>query len=119
METIVRKKSSDFHSPVLDVIQQRRSRRAYDTRAVAPEVINSLFEAARWAPSSVNEQPWTYVYATSEQQELWWKIFETLNESNRIWVKDAPLLIASLARTNFTRNDKPNLSARYDLGGAN
>lgn len=112
-------KSSDIQSPVLDVIQQRRSRRAYSDRAVEPDKINSLFEAARWAPSSVNEQPWLYLYATKDQEELWTKIFESLNEGNKIWAKNAPLLIVSLVRKNFIRNDHPNTSARYDLGGAN
>jgi nitroreductase len=115
----VRKKSSEFHPSVLDVIRHRRSRRAYDTKLVPQEDIDSLFEAARWAPSSVNEQPWLYIYATSDQKELWHLIFDSLNEGNKIWVRDVPLLIASFARTNFSRNDKPNGAARYDLGGAN
>jgi nitroreductase len=119
METTVRKKSSEFHSPVLDVIKNRRSRRSYDKRPVEPEVINSLFEAARWAPSSVNEQPWLYIYASNDQADLWEKIFTSLNAANQVWVKDVPLLIASFAKTNFSRNDKPNGSARYDLGAAN
>src|SRR5688572_22677803 len=112
-------KSADFESPVLEAIQQRRSRRAYADKAVEMEKIHSLFEAARWAPSSVNEQPWLYLYATKEQTDLWQKIFESLNEGNKIWAKNAPLLIVSLVRKNFIRNDHPNTSARYDLGGAN
>lgn len=97
----------------------RRSRRAYSDQLVSKENIQSLFEAARWAPSSVNEQPWLYLYATRDQSALWNKIFEALNDSNKIWAQHAPLLIVSLARRNFTRNDRPNLSARYDLGAAN
>jgi nitroreductase len=112
-------KSADFESPVLDAIQQRRSRRAYSDKAVEMEKIHSLFEAARWAPSSVNEQPWLYLYATKNQTELWQKIFESLNDGNKVWAKHAPLLIVSLVRKNFIRNDHPNTSARYDLGGAN
>lgn len=112
-------KSSEFESPVLEVIQNRKSRRAYADRPVEPEKIASLFEAARWAPSSVNEQPWIYVYATKDQSHLYNLIFETLNDSNKIWVKNAPLLIASFVRKNFTRNDRPNGAARYDLGAAN
>jgi nitroreductase len=112
-------KSADFESPVLDAIQQRRSRRAYSDKAVEMEKIHSLFEAARWAPSSVNEQPWLYLYATKDQTELWQKIFESLNDGNKVWAKHAPLLIVSLVRKNFIRNDHPNTSARYDLGGAN
>ena len=112
-------KSADFESPVLDAIQQRRSRRAYSDKPVEKEKIHSLFEAARWAPSSVNEQPWLYLYATKDQTELWQKIFESLNDGNKVWAKHAPLLIVSLVRKNFIRNDHPNTSARYDLGGAN
>lgn len=114
-----RQKSAEFESPVLEVIQQRRSRRAYEGKPVEQEKINSLFEAARWAPSSVNEQPWIYLYATKDQTDLYNKIFESLNESNQIWAKHAPLLVVSLIRTTYSRNDMPNLSARYDLGAAN
>jgi nitroreductase len=117
--TLDMQKSAHFESPILEAIQLRRSRRAYSDKPVEPEKIQSLFEAARWAPSSVNEQPWIYIYATKDQTELWGKIFEALNDSNKVWVKNAPLLIASLVRKNFIRNDRPNLSARYDLGGAN
>jgi nitroreductase len=86
---------------------------------VEQEKIRSLFEAARWAPSSLNEQPWFYVYATSDQQTLWNKIFEAVNAGNKVWARHAPLLIVSLARKNFIRFDSPNPSARYDLGAAN
>lgn len=113
------RKSSEFESPVLDVIKIRRSRRAYSDRPVEPEKIQSLFEAARWAPSSVNEQPWLYVYATKDQPELWGKIFDALNEGNKIWARNAPLLVLSLARKYFIRNNMPNTAARYDLGAAN
>jgi nitroreductase len=112
------KKSTEVHSPVLEVIQNRRSRRAYTTQPVEEVKIQSLFEAARWAPSSVNEQPWLYIYAT-KGQELYEKIYSALNESNRVWVQNAPLLIASLVRNKFIRNERPNGSARYDLGAAN
>jgi nitroreductase len=112
-------KSAAFESPILEVIQLRKSSRAYADRPVEQEKIDSLFEAARWAPSSVNEQPWLYLYATKDQQPLWSKIFETLTPGNQVWAGHAPLLILSLARKNFLRNEMPNLSARYDLGGAN
>jgi nitroreductase len=114
-----KQKSAAFESPVLEVIQQRRSRRAFAERPVEQDRINSLFEAARWAPSSVNEQPWIYLYATKDQTDLYNEIFESLNESNKIWAKHAPLLIVSLIRKTFSRNEMPNLSARYDLGAAN
>jgi nitroreductase len=117
--TVTFQKSADFESPILEAIQLRRSRRAYDDKPVEAEKINSLFEAARWAPSSVNEQPWIYLYATKDQPELYHKIFDALNDANKVWAQHAPLLIVSLARKNFIRNDMPNHSARYDLGAAN
>src|SRR5688500_14506936 len=111
-------KSTEFASPIMEVIQNRRSRRAYSDRMVEPEKIHSLFEAARWAPSSLNEQPWFYIYATRDQA-LWNKIFDAVKEGNKIWARNAPVLICSLARKNFIRFDSPNPSARYDLGAAN
>lgn len=112
-------KSTEFEFPVTNLIEQRRSRRAYSSKAVEPEKIKSLFEAARWAPSSVNEQPWFYLYATREQPELWNKIFDTLTPGNKIWAKDAPLLIVAMYRKNFTHIDRPNSAAKFDLGAAN
>lgn len=112
-------KSADFGSPVLEVIKKRRSRRAYADKMVELEKIHSLFEAARWAPSSLNEQPWFYIYATKDQDVLWNNVFDALKEGNKIWARKAPLLIVSLARKNFIRFNSPNPSARYDLGAAN
>jgi nitroreductase len=60
-----------------------------------------------------------YIYATRDQDELWSKLFSCLNESNRVWAKDAPLLILSLARRHFTKYTGTNAHAMYDLGGAN
>jgi nitroreductase len=112
-------KSAEIEHPLLEVIHQRRSLRAYENRSIEPEKIQALFEAARWAPSSSNEQPWVYIYATKDQPELWNKLFETLMDGNKIWAARAPLLILSLIRKNFVKNDKPNGSAKYDLGAAN
>ncbi|HCM77033.1 MAG TPA: nitroreductase [Cytophagales bacterium] len=111
--------SSKIDHPVTDLIQQRRSSRAYAHEHIEQEKINSLFEAARWAPSSMNEQPWTYIYATKSQSEMWNKLFDALNEGNQIWAKDAPLLVLSLARKKFQRNDRTNHTALYDMGAAN
>lgn len=112
-------KSQKTEYPVADLIQHRKSVRAFDSRPVELEKIKSLFEATRWAPSSTNEQPWLFVYATHENQKLWDSMLETLNEGNKIWAKEAPLLILSLARKRFTRFDSVNTHALYDLGGAN
>jgi len=112
-------KSAQVEHELLDVIHKRRSKRAYLNKPIEQNTIDSLFEAARWAPSSNNEQPWVYIYATKDQTVLWNKLFETLNESNKIWAENAPLLVLSVIRKNFLRNDQPNHSAKYDLGAAN
>jgi nitroreductase len=112
-------KSNQVEHPILDLIRNRRSSRSFSSQPIEASIINSLFEATRWAPSSTNEQPWLYIYATRDQTELWNKLFECLNPSNKIWVKDAPLLILSLARKNFSRYPGANAHAMYDLGGAN
>lgn len=112
-------KSNQVEHPILDLIKNRRSSRSFSDHPIEPAVINSLFEATRWAPSSTNEQPWLYIYATRDQTELWHKLFECLNAGNKIWAKDAPLLILSLARKNFSRYPGANAHAMYDLGGAN
>lgn len=112
-------KSNQIEYPVAELIEQRRSRRAYSTNPIEHAKVKSLFEAARWAPSSMNEQPWSYVYATRDQPDLWNKLLELLNESNRVWAINAPLLILSMARKTHIRNGANNALARYDTGAAN
>jgi nitroreductase len=112
-------KSNQVEHPILDLIKNRRSTRAFLNQPIEPERIYSLFEATRWAPSSTNEQPWLYIYATRDQAQLWNLLFECLNEGNKLWAKDAPLLILSLARKNFSNYPGANAHAMYDLGGAN
>jgi len=121
METVVApmQKSNQFEYPVVDLIEQRRSRRAYSSQPIEQEKIQSLFEAARWAPSSMNEQPWAYLYATSDQPELYNELLNVLNESNRVWASHAPLLILSMARKTHFRNGAVNVAAKYDVGAAN
>jgi Nitroreductase len=120
IEQMVMQKSTEMKAAgVMSEIKNRRSGRAYASTPIKANDVQSLFEAARWAPSSMNEQPWTYLYATNEQPELKEKLISVLNESNRIWASHAPLLILSLYRKNLLRNDLPNGSAKYDLGGAN
>lgn len=119
METATFPTSSDVSHPVFAEIRARRSLRAYREQPVPAEAIKSLFEAARWAPSSNNEQPWVYLYATRAQPGLWDRIFDTLADGNKVWAKDAPLLVVAMVRKNFLRSGKANGSARFDLGAAN
>lgn len=110
--------SSTFDYSVIDVIKKRKSVRAFAEKAIEDEKVKSLFEAARWAPSSVNEQPWRYIYATRDQP-LWTKVFDALNETNQVWVKHAPLLVASFSLRKLSWNDHANAYSKYDLGAAN
>ena len=112
-------RSSGIEYPVAADIAARKSTRAYSNRPVDDAHIRSLFEAVRWAPSSTNEQPWMYIYATPQQQELRDKMNLALNDSNRIWSDAAPLLVLAMTRRTFFRNGTVNAHAEYDLGGAN
>lgn len=112
-------RSSEIHYPVASIISERKSTRAFAARPVEDEKILSLFEAVRWAPSSSNEQPWMYIYATSDQPELRQKMIEPLASGNQIWASQAPLIVFSMARKKFLRNGNENKYAQYDLGGAN
>lgn len=116
---IAKQKSTEVEFEISDLIRNRRSIRAFADRPVEMGKLNSLFEATRWAPSSINEQPWIYLYATKDQPELWNTFFDVLNDGNKAWVKDAPVLIFSIARRNFSRFNTPNAYALYDLGAAN
>jgi len=103
--------------PIDPLIGNRWSPRAFDPRPVEPELLCSLFEAARWAPSSFNDQPWFFLVATRDNPEWHECLGSFLNEGND-WARRAPVLIASAHRTVLTRNGKQNRVAARDLGAA-
>jgi glutamine cyclotransferase/nitroreductase len=105
---------------VLDVIRDRWSPRAFDaSRAVTRDAQMQLFEAARWAPSSANEQPWMFIVADRfDNPEAFNALLDTLNEGNRTWAQHAPLLVATFARTQSERFASVNRHAWYDTGQA-
>jgi nitroreductase len=107
---------TDF--PVDDLIRERWSPRAFDPKPVEPDVLASLFEAARWAPSSSNEQPWAYLVATKDDAENFEKTLSVLVEFNAIWAKEAAVLAIVVASLNFHHNGSPNRNAFYDTGAA-
>jgi nitroreductase len=102
--------------PVLEIIASRWSPYAFEDRPVSDEDLRSLFEAARWAPSSYNEQPWHYIIAKKEDKEEFKTMLSCLVEGNQIWAKNAPVLILGITQLNFVRNNKPNRAAIHDLG---
>src|ERR1700736_3150363 len=99
-----------------EVIRHRWSPRAFAEKAIPPEVLRSLFEAARWAPSSNNEQPWAYLVATKDDAENYAKTLGVLVEFNANWAKNAPVLALAVAKLTFAKNNAPNRNAPYDLG---
>lgn len=102
--------------PILELHQERWSPYAFAARDVSDEDLRSLFEAARWAPSSYNEQPWSYVVATRRDPELHAQLLSCLVEGNQVWARHAPVLGLGITRTDFVRNGKPNAAAEHDLG---
>ena len=78
--------------------------------------LRSLFEAARWAASSYNEQPWSYIVATKANTAEFERLLSCLVEGNQAWAKAAPVLALGCTSLNFVRNGKPNAAAIHDLG---
>jgi len=100
------------------LIAGRWSPRAFADRPVAPEKLRAVFEAARWAPSSFNEQPWRFLVATRDEPEWRERLLGYLTPGNADWARRAPVLVASAYKTHFTQNQKPNRMALRDLGAA-
>lgn len=103
-----------------DIIEARWSPRAFDIeKPISPETLTALMEAARWAPSCFNDQPWRFIVCNKAGDESHWqRAFSCINEKNQLWAKNAPLLILSVAMENFNHNGKPNRFAEYDTGAA-
>jgi len=88
---------------------------AFDTKPVEKDKIRSILEAARWSPSSGNEQPWRFMIGF-RKDETWEKIFETLDEGNKIWVKSVPVLLLSIGKKTRGRKSSPYPHFQYDTG---
>lgn len=99
-----------------EIIRQRWSPVAFDPRPIPAEVLGSLFEAARWAPSSYNEQPWCYCVATQAQPTEFAALLGCLMDANQVWAKQAGALVISCAQLAYQRNQKPNRHAWHDVG---
>ena len=100
------------------VIRQRWSPRSFDpNRKVGKEKIRRFIEAARWAPSSFNEQPWRFIVG-QKGDTTWDKLLDTMVEFNQRWAQHADVLVLSLGKKTLTKNGKPNGTYRYDVGGS-
>ncbi len=114
IESIPSKKGSDPQFLVHDLIIKRWSPRAFDPKDISDEELNRLFEAMRWAPSSMNAQPWRVLFAR-KGEEGFDKLVEALAEGNKPWAKEAPVLMMAMIKKTLP-DGSPNGSARHDLG---
>jgi nitroreductase len=110
----IKKTVTDY--PVHPIISSRWSPRTYDSRPIEKEKLQRIFEAARWAASSNNIQPW-YFLVGYKGDDVFQKIFDTLVEFNQNWAVNAPVLVLAIAKTTNSRGDQ-NRSYSYDLGQA-
>ena len=111
-------KLADTPFEIHPLIARRFSPRAFSDQPIASEMMEELFEAARWAPSAFNEQPWQYAYAHKGSpgfDQLW----QCLSSGNQPWTESAAVLMVSMVNTKYVRNGKDNQWARHDLGLAN
>jgi nitroreductase len=116
-EAIDKLKHVPAETGVHESIRTRWSPRAYADRDVAAAELKRLFEAARWAASSSNEQPWRFLVGR-RGDETYKKIFDSLVEFNQNWVKTAPVLVLSAAKKTFTQKGTPNAYGLHDTGAA-
>jgi nitroreductase len=104
-------------NPINPLILNRWSPRSMTGEELDDEDIMSLFEAARWAPSSYNNQPWRFIYA-KRNTEHWQRLFNLLAEGNKTWAKNSALLVVVISRKNFEYNEKPARTYQFDAGSA-
>jgi len=111
-------KDANTDKDILQIIKERWSPRAFSDQMISKEDLETIFEAARWAPSSRNAQPWRYFYAL-RGSEGFKKLHSALLAGNQPWTENASVLIVACSKTNFNYKNLPNRTAQHDLGLAN
>jgi nitroreductase len=104
------------HPQVLPFILSRRSSVAFNGQPLLPAELNLLLEAARWAPSSFNEQPWKFLWTLKSDEKAFSTVLKLLSEANREWARHAGALILGISSRVLNRNGNPNRFALHDLG---
>jgi nitroreductase len=110
--------NQEARAGIHELLARRWSPRAFSSRPVEPAKLAQLFEAARWAPSSYNAQPWAFIVATREDAEGYNRLLSTLVDVNRQWAQQAPVLLLAVAKLDYNHVARPNRHALYDLGQA-
>ncbi len=103
---------------VHELIRARWSPRAFSSREVSPEDLKTVLDAARWAASSNNEQPWRFLVARKSDPAAYDRILHLLVPGNQSWAKTAPVLMIMAAKRTFSHNGSPNYYALHDAGQA-
>lgn len=103
---------------ILEIIQERWSPYAFSSAPVEEFKLKAMFEAAGYAPSCNNEQPWAFVFSTQDEKEVFNDYVGFLSDGNKVWAKNAYALVISMARTRFSHNGNPNRHAFHDTGMA-
>lgn len=111
-------KNAATDHPLAETLRSRWSPRSFADIPVAPGTLCTLLEAARWAPSCFNEQPWHFIVATKDDPEEFARLLDCLMPKNQGWAHTAPVLMISVARLDFAQSGKPNRHALYDTGQA-
>ena len=99
------------------IFVNRWSPRSMTGEEISHDDLMGLFEAARWAPSSYNNQPWRFIYA-KRNTENWDRIYSLMVEGNKIWAKNASVLVVVVSRKDFEYNEKPARTYQFDAGSA-
>lgn len=103
---------------VHELIRNRWSARSFSEKEITQEELETIFEAAGWAFSAMNYQPWRYIFAHKKDEINFHKMVDCLNGGNKPWAKDASVIIMALAKRNYD-NGSPNTASLHDLGAAN
>jgi len=110
-------KKAHTNHPIISLSSERWSPRAFSSKAIESQKLASVFEAARWAPSAFNEQPWRFIVG-KKNDEVYQNIFESLVAFNKKWAGFAPVLFVAYTKKTFAHNNSENSTAAYDLGQA-
>ncbi len=102
--------------PIHELLLKRYSPYVFSDRVIEKAAIFSLFEAARWAPSCFNEQPWSYIVINKDHELPYASIIETMADQNSAWALTAPTIVLTIAKVAFAQNNKPNPYAWHDIG---
>jgi nitroreductase len=103
--------------PIENLFLDRWSPRAMTGEPISEPDLMTLFEAARWAPSANNNQPWRFLYARRDSQQ-WPLFFDLLVEANKVWAHNAAALLVIVSKTSFDHNGKPSITHSFDCGAA-